>query len=85
MTKTIGAKVPDALYERVAEFGCISNIVRKAVEEYLKIHSKPSLTSVNRKENNNEYQNINNEVGSVICLKSNNSQLPAFQSNFKEM
>ena len=64
MTKVIGAKVPNEMYERIASIGPISDIVKQSVNEYLERRdhiqnnevNQADLT-VNRKENEDGYTN----------------------------
>ena len=60
MSKVIGAKVSDELYEKIASIGPISDIVKQSVKEYLERHgyggSKAVNCTVNRDVFENKYQ-----------------------------
>jgi len=62
MTKVIGAKVPNELYERIASIGPISDIVKQSVNEYLERHdyndNKVVNCTVNREIFEDRYQQL---------------------------
>lgn len=73
MSKVIGAKVSNELYERIASIGPISTILKQSVVEYLERReliqnnevNQLDLT-VNRKENKDEYRNTSWKVDSIL-------------------
>jgi hypothetical protein len=66
VSKTIGAKVPDEMYERIANIGPISDIVKRAVVEYLERRGCNGNSVVNHTVNRNvfedRYQTTKREV-----------------------
>ena len=73
MSKVLGAKVPNEMYEKIASLGPISTIVKQAVVEYLERReliqnnevNQLDLT-VNRKENENGYRNTKRKVDQIL-------------------
>ena len=57
MSKTIGAKVTDELYEKIASIGPISDIVKRSVNEYLERHGCNDDSVVNYTVNRNVFEN----------------------------
>jgi len=81
MSKVIGAKVSDKLYEKIASLGPISDIVKQSVNEYLgrRKHIQnnevnQSDLTVNRKENEDKYKDTKWKVNSI--LNALNGDLP---------
>ena len=86
MSKVIGAKVSNELYEKIASIGPISDIVKQSVNEYLERHScngdNVVNCTVNRDVFENKYQaltrlidkhlNALNKAESPICCICNN-------------
>lgn len=73
MSKVLGAKVPNEMYEKIASLGPISTIVKQDVVEYLERReliqnnevNQLDLT-VNRKENENGYRNTKRKVDQIL-------------------
>lgn len=73
MSKVIGAKVSDKLYEKIARLGPISDIIKQSVNEYLERRDhiqnnevNQSDLTVNRKENENKYHRTVKEVDAFL-------------------
>ena len=73
MSKVLGAKVPNELYEKIASLGPISTIVKQAVVEYLERREliqnnevNQSDLTVNRKENEDGYKDTKWKVDSIL-------------------
>ena len=66
MSKTIGAKVSEELYEQIANVGAISGVVKQAVIEYLERRGCNGNNVVNHTVNRNvfedRYQTTKREV-----------------------
>jgi len=73
VSKVLGAKVPNEMYEKIASLGPISTIVKQDVVEYLERReliqnnevNQLDLT-VNRKENENGYRNTKRKVDQIL-------------------
>lgn len=73
MNKVIGAKISDDLYEKINRLGKKSDIVRAALEEYIRNHpelwSNPKVNEgkpvVNRDLNEKEYPYIEMHIDEV--------------------
>jgi hypothetical protein len=57
VSKVIGAKVTDGMYEKIASIGTISVIVKQAVNEYLERHGCNGDSVVNYTVNRNVFEN----------------------------
>ena len=69
MSKVLGTKVSDEVYERVSSFGNKSKFIRLALSEYFKNHYDElsnkvnhAIPPVNQKLTNNKYEDIKKQV-----------------------
>jgi len=75
MTKVLGTKVNDSLYDEFAALpGSISTNLRKAVEVYLKYCHNQSLTEVNRLLFDEKYKELTNMVDKHLSRLNKDSE-----------
>lgn len=66
MSRTIGAKVSDELYEKIGSLGSISDIVKQSVNEYLERHGCNGDNVVNCTVNRNVFENKYQQLTKLI-------------------
>lgn len=50
MSKVVGVKVSEALYTELSSHGKLSDVLREAIQLYLRAHTSHAKSSVNRPE-----------------------------------